>query len=112
MRDRLKYALHYNEIVSFEYDENDFITKRIINYYRSYLFEEPNCNNYHIKNLDKVVYEYFINYKFNKYAKDYLEELELSYDNIDYYNNLDINLPKLYKKYKESLDLVSTTRWL
>ena len=34
-------------------------------------------------------------------------------ENIDYYNNLDINLPRLYRSYeKDSLEVISSARWL
>ena len=109
----LKYAPHYDEIVSYIFDENDFITKRIINYYQEYLLGTIKCNNYRIRSLDKTIYEYLNNIKFQSYVYEYLEELEDSNDGIDYYNNLDINLPKLYRSFeKESLEVISSTRWL
>lgn len=113
MKDSLKYAPHYDEIVSFVFSEDDFITKRIINYYQEYLLGSIKQTNYRIRNLDRTIYEYLKNIKFNKYVKDYLETLESSNDGIDYYNNLDINLSKLYKKFeKYSLEIISGTRWL
>ena len=113
MKNTLKYAPHYDEIVTFVFKEEDFITKRIINYYQEYLFGVIKSNNYRIRILDKIIYEYLSNSKFNKYVTDFLEELEDSNDNIDYYNNLDINLPRLYRRYeKDSLELISSARWL
>lgn len=113
MKNTLKYAPHYDEIVGTIFSEEDFISKRIIDYYQEYLVGTIKSNNRRVRNLDKVVYEYFYNIKFNKYAHDYLEELEDSNDGIDYYNNLDINLPKLYKFFeKNSLELVNGTKWL
>jgi len=113
MKNILKYAPHYDEIVSFVFNEDDFITKRIINYYQEYLLGVLNCNNYRIRSLDNTIYQYLNNIKFNKYVLNFLENLEDSNEDIDYYNNLDINLPKLYKRFeKESLEIVSSTRWL
>lgn len=113
MKEILKSAPYYDEIISFIFNEDDFITKRIINYYQEYLFGVIKCNNYRIKVLDKTIYEYLTNSKFNKYAKEFLENLEQSNDDIDYYNNLDINLPRLYRMYeKNSLLVVSNSRWL
>ena len=113
MKNILKYTLYYDEIVSFPYKEDDFITKRIINYYQEYVFGNIESNNYRIRILDKTIYEYLTNIKFNRYSKKYLEQLESSNDEIDYYNNLDINLPRLYRKFeKENLEVVSGSRWL
>ena len=113
MKEILKNAPYYDEIISFSFNEDDFITKRIINYYQEYLFGVIKCNNYRIRVLDKTIYKYLTNSKFNKYAKEFLENLEESNDDIDYYNNLDINLPRLYRMYeKNSLLVVSSARWL
>lgn len=113
MKETLKCAPHYDEIISFNFKEDDFITERIINYYQEYLFGIIKSNNYRIRVLDKIIYEYLTNSKFNRYAKEFLENLEVSNDDIDYYNNLDINLPRLYRMYeKNSLLVVSSTRWL
>ena len=113
MKKTLKYALHYDEIVSFVFKEDDFITIRIINYYQEYLLGVIKCNNYRIRVLDKTIYEYLTNVKFNKYVTDFLEALENSNDGIDYYNNVDINLPRLYRSFqKDSLEVISSTRWL
>ena len=113
MKNILKYAPNYDEIVSFQFKEDDFITKRIINYYQEYLFGVIKSNNYRIRVLDKIVFEYLTNCKFNIYTKEFLEELEDSNDDIDYYNNLDINLPRLYRSYeKDSLEVISSARWL
>lgn len=113
MKNVLKYTPHYDFIVAFVFSEDDFITKRIINYYQEYVVGIIKCNNHRIRALDRSVYEYLQNIKFNKYVKDFLEELEESNDNIDYYNNLDINMPKLYRNFeKNSLEIVSGNRWL
>lgn len=113
MKNILKYTPHYDEIVSFPYREDDFVTTRIISYYQEYIFGVIENNNYRIRILDKTIYEYLTNIKFNRYSKKYLEDLESSNDEIDYYNNLDINLPRLYRKFeKESLEVVSGSRWL
>lgn len=113
MKNTFKYSPHYDEIVSYVFNEDDFITKRIINYYQEYLLGVIKCNNYRAKNLDQAIYEYLNNLKFYKYVQEYLENLEYSNEGIDYYNNLDINLPKLYKNFeRDSLEIVNGTRWL
>jgi len=113
MKKILKYIPHYDEIVSFPYKEDDFITKRIINYYQEYIFGIIECNNYRIRTLDKTIYEYLTNIKFNNFSKKYLEKLEEANDEIDYYNNLDINLPRLYKRFElENIEVISGSRWL
>ncbi len=113
MKNTLKYASNYDEIISFIFDEEDFITKRIINYYKEYLLDTKGSDNKCIRELDESVYEYLTDNKFNIFVTNYLEELEESNDDIDYYNNLDINLPKLYKRFKsDSLNTISSTRWL
>lgn len=113
MRNSLKYATYYDEIVCCVFEEEDFITKRIIDYYQEYLLGTIKCNNYRVRALDKAVHAYLKNLKFNKFVKEYLNALEDSNDNLDYYDNLDVNLPKLLKKYEKSIVLIgSSSKWL
>lgn len=113
MKKSLKYATYYDDIVCCVFEEEDFITKRIINYYQEYLLGINKCNNYRVRALDKAVYEYLKNLKFNRFVREYLNELEDSNDNIDYYENLDVNLPKLLKQYEKSSETCADTcRWL
>lgn len=36
----MKYAVNYNKVVNFLYDDNDFITNKIIEYYKNYVLNE------------------------------------------------------------------------
>ena len=112
MKKLLKYALNYDEIINFTFKKEDFITQRIIKYYQEYLFRKVGCTSYRIKLLDKTIYEYLTNFKFNNYVKKYLKEIDDSDYEFCYYDNLDINLPKLYKNYENENLYLSNTRWL
>ncbi|MDD2434780.1 MAG: hypothetical protein PHO63_00820 [Bacilli bacterium] len=110
----LKYSPNYNDIVNYNFDEDDFVSQRIINYYQEYLFGniyKPQLKK--IKVFDKIVWEYIKNDQFYQYVQYYLKELELSNSDLDYYEHLDRNLEKLYKDFdKNSLKKVVSTKWL
>ncbi len=110
----LKCTPNYNEITNYNFDENDFVSQRIINYYQEFIFGnlyKPQPKK--IKLFDKLVGEYIKDDKFHQYVQFHLKELELSNSNIDYYESFDENLEILYKEFeKNSLSKVVSTKWL
>lgn len=110
----LKCTPNYNEIINYNFDENDFVSQRIINYYQEFIFGnlyKPQPKK--IRLFDKLVDEYIKNDRFYRYVQFYLKELELSNGNMDYYENLDENLENLYKEFeKNNLSKVVSTKWL
>ena len=93
MKNILKHAPHYDEIVSVLFKEDDFITKRIINYYQEYLFGVIKSNNYRIRVLDKIIYEWtkkgyktvedVINNRYKKEEKDNSDSYFFEYNWLD-----------------------------
>lgn len=100
-------AVNYDEIVNYIYDNDDFITDKIINYYKNYVLSIMPNDKQAIKRLDMIVKNYISDRDFNSYVKVNLN------DDTDYYYDLDITLTKLYKDYllREKRKL-SMHRWL
>ena len=90
----LKYAVHYNEIINYDYKE-DLFTKRIIESYKVNILKNID-NKYKVKSLDMIVYKYIDDYGFKVYVKN---KKDL---NIDYYYNISKSLSKLFHEYKQN----------
>lgn len=103
----MKYAVNYDLVVNYIYDSDDFITDKIINYYKNYVLEIIPKEKYQIKKIDMIVKEYLNNIYFNSYVKE-----SIDYDT-DYYYDLDYVLEGLYKKFiiKEG-NKIGTHKWL
>jgi len=98
---------NYDKVVNYVY--NEYITEKIIDFYRDYVL---NRNNYKSKIilLDKVVYEYLYNYKFMDYVKDKIKKEEENIETI-FFSNIYINITKMYKDFKKE-KVLESTRWL
>jgi len=98
---------NYDKVVNYVY--NEYITEKIIDFYRDYVL---NRNNYKSKIilLDKVVYEYLYNYKFMDYVKDKIKKEEENIETI-FFSNIYINIIKMYKDFKKE-KVLESTRWL
>ncbi len=108
----LKNTTNYERISSFVFDKDDFVSERIISFYQEYLFGsiyKPSIQN--VKQIDEIVGEYTKKLKFYEFVKEKLIALELTNSDIDYYQNLDVNLKKMYKEFNNQIH-VSNTKWL
>lgn len=103
----IKYSPNYDKIVNFLYEDNDEISKKIIESYQEYIFNIKNkkCK----ENIDSVLNNYTDKGDFYKYVQDYFN----SHDLYETYNNIIIILNKLYKEYEEAkLKTIKNVRWL
>jgi hypothetical protein len=108
----MKYVVNYNKVVDFIYDDKDFITSKIIDYYRDYVLDDSKTNRKK-KSLDNIVHNYIDDYGFNEYVKEHINEYSTQDYGIDYYYDMDIILNKIFKKYlyyKEGN--ITKTKWL
>lgn len=103
----MKCAVNYDEVVNFIYDSDDFITEKIINYYKNYVLDIVQKEKYKIKKIDMIVNKYLNDIYFNTYVKNNVDA------DTDYYYDFDYVLARLYKEYvlKESRK-IATHRWL
>lgn len=103
----MKCAVNYDRVVNFIYDNDDFITDKIINYYKNYIFNVVPKERHMVKSLDMIIYKFLTDIYFNSYLKENLD------DDTDYYYDLDYVLSRLYKEYmiKESRK-IAVHRWL
>ncbi len=108
----MKYAVNYNKVVSFIYDEEDFITTRLIDYYKDYVLNEKEASR-KIRSLDNIMVNYISDDDFKIYVKEHINEFSTNEYGIDYYYDMDMILSKLFKNYiyyKE--ESIAKTKWL
>lgn len=67
----LKYCPNFYKIVNFVYDENDYISDKLISIYEDYIFKIDIYNNEEIETVKKI------DYVLGKYMDDYLFRKEL-----------------------------------
>lgn len=101
---------HYDDIVEYVYNEDDMITKMLINYYRDYMdavnldsMEEVDL----IYHYDEALYSYLTNHKFYRLVQD-------KYNNKNDWGNFIMNnLIHLYDVFLDMLDCKEKeTKWL
>lgn len=103
----MKYAVNYDKVVNFIYDNDDFITDKIINYYKNYIFNNVPKEHYKVKTLDMIINKFLNDIYFNDYIKNNLDS------DTDYYYDLDYVLSKLYKEYMIKEDRrIAIHKWL
>lgn len=116
IKDVIGYCPHYYDIVNMPFNEDDLITKKIINEFCEEIFNISNNNMgtiNRLKVLDLVIYEYTLKNSFYYYAREYFannaNKIDFSYDSI-LYNVVDIFRDYTISKVKE--DNNEEPRWL
>lgn len=108
MIDLLQSSPNYDKIVNFLYEENDDISKLLIDYYQQYLFNIK--SNKSKSNIDNIMNIYTEKTDFYKYVQQYFKENDDIYDT---YDRVIKKLNKLYKNYdEEKLKKINNARWL
>ena len=98
---------HYDDIVNFDYTNEDFVSEKIITYYKDYVltYSGKLDNQNSIELLDNAVYEYIRNPKFYKFVQSAFEDI-IS-------NDLVYILINLYRRYEEeAMRDIEATKWL
>ena len=96
---------YYDEIVGFRIDEDDFISKDLISYYKEYVFLNYDDKE-KISVLDKVMYEYIKNREFYNYIQNRFRD---SGDILP----IDSDINKIYDEFKdESLRVINNYKWI
>lgn len=102
-----KYSPNYDKIVNFLYEDDDFVSSRLITIYRDYLFGN---NNRYKKKLDMVLGSYTDKSEFYRYVEDYFRKDDNLLDTDEKILN---KLIHLYDEFeKEKLRKINNTRWL
>ncbi|MDD2203147.1 MAG: hypothetical protein PHT75_02645 [Bacilli bacterium] len=117
MREKVKILTccsHFDEIVNYDFLEDDIFTKKVIQYYQDFVFKvDENVKNLDlIKKLDEAVYKYMEDYHFAKSIRDTLDLDLVTSDNFAYLDQLMQYFIDFSGQYDETAATVVTTKWI
>lgn len=117
MREKVKIltcCTHFDDIVNFDFLEDDILTKKLIQYYQDFVFnvEERDDNLTLIKKLDEAVYKYMDDYHFAKSLKDTLDIDLITSDSFSYLDQLMRYIVDYFSSYEEKDAYVVCTEWI
>lgn len=106
----IKNSPHYDKIVAFQYEDNDIVSKLLIECFQAYLGHIKSKKSKY--NIDKIMDEYTNKFTFYQYVQNYFNPSE-SLDLCDSFDKVMLKLNKLYKNYiEEQNKVIESTRWL
>ena len=112
----LKYCPNFYKIINFEYLENDYITERLINIYRDFIFNVDTTSEAKIKQaveLDSVLAKYIDDYLFRKEMKYELVQLRIRKDEDNMVEAIVSNIVKIFNRYQEGFTRkIYISKWI
>lgn len=117
MRDKVKvltYCSHFDEIINYDFLEDDVFTKKLIQYYQDFVVKTGvlDDNLGLIKSLDEALYKYTQDYHFAKSLKDTLDVNLITNDNFSYLDQLMKYIVDYFKTYDENNVVIKPTKWI
>lgn len=106
----VKSSLHYDKIVNFLYEDNNSISKLLIENYQEYLLWVKNKNSK--KKMDIILDEYTEKKDFYRFVQNEFN-LDVSNELLEGYDRVMRKLLKLYHQFEQDkLRKVNSTRWI
>ncbi|MBQ7031152.1 MAG: hypothetical protein IJN13_02115 [Bacilli bacterium] len=99
----LKYCPNYYNIVNFDFQENDLISEKLVNIYKSYVFSINVQNDEElerVQELDRVLSNYIADYLFRSTLQKEIVTVRVKKDNNIIRNLVDIII-KIFSNYEE-----------
>ncbi|MFA5407592.1 MAG: hypothetical protein WC343_02350 [Bacilli bacterium] len=117
MREKVKIltcCTHFDEIVNYDFLEDDVFTKKLIQYYQDFVFNVDDREDALplVKKLDEAVYKYMEDYHFAKSLKDTLDIDLVTSDSFSYLNQLMRYIIEYFEAYDGKSINVVTTKWI
>jgi hypothetical protein len=117
MREKVKILTtcsHFDDIVNYDFLEDDILTKKLIQYYQDFIFNVDEGENSLsiIKQLDEALYKYTLDYHFARSLKDKLDVDVITSDNFAYLSDLMKYIIQFFSTYDESANKVIPTKWI
>lgn len=104
---KVNLSKNYDTIINFLYEENNEISKFLIECYQEYIFNIKNKKS--ISNIDNIMNEYVKKNGFYRFVNNYFKT-DNKYNSFD---KIILQLNKLYKEYEEDkIKNIKNTRWL
>lgn len=111
----LKYCPNFYKIKDFDYEEDDYITQKLISIYEDYIFNINETNEdevQKIKNLDKILFKYIEDYTFRKDIKASVLNIRVR-RGVDIIETIVNNLITLFENYEDGYTRnIYFARWI
>jgi hypothetical protein len=112
----LEHCINFDEIVNCDFLEDDVLTKRLIEYYRDYVFninDEDEKQLKHIRELDNAMHHYVRDYRFAKKLKETLDVDAVVKSDFPYLEQLMKFIIQFLEKYEnDTAEVFVQTRWI
>ncbi len=111
----LRYCTNFYKIVNFDYNEDDYISSRLISVYKEYVFSvdlsiSENVNK--VESLDTAINKYIDDYFFRKEMKLCLKEIKINKDDNIILSIVD-QIIKIYNRYENDYTRnIYISRWI
>ena len=117
MREKVKILTscsHFDDIVNYDFLEDDILTKKLIQYYQDYVcnVDDAGDNLELVKKLDNALYKYIDDYRFAKSLKDTLDVDMITSDSFNYLEQLMKYIIDFFTSYDETSIPVAQTQWI
>lgn len=104
---------YFDKIISSDFLEDDYLTKKLIEYYQEYIFNTEDKVDEIIIKLDQAMYKYVNDYQFAKKLKDTLEADEIIKSDFNYVKELMTYIVTFLEEYQENdNEVINTTKWI
>jgi hypothetical protein len=117
MREKVKILTccsHFDEIVNYDFLEDDVLTKKLIQYYQDFIFnvDEADDSLNIAKKLDEALFKYMEDYHFAKSLKDTLDIDLITSDSFAYLDQLMKYIIQFFGDYDEKAITIMPTEWI
>lgn len=104
---------HFDDIVNYDFLEDDTLTKKLIQYYQDFVFNVNEKDGLElIKKLDDAMYKYTVDYHFAKSLKDTLDVDQIISDHFAYLDQLMLYIVEYFTSYEEKPSDTVDTKWI
>lgn len=112
----LKYCPNFYRIINFDYFEDDYLTEKLINIYKKFIFNVSISSEDDIKiakNIDVVLSKYIDDYLFRKEMKKELLQLRVSKNSPNILKTIVEGIITIFNKYEEGTTRkIYISRWI
>ena len=112
----LTYCPNYYKIINFKFLENDYISNKLVNFYRNYIYRINVKNKEELNvahKVDTIISKYIDDYIFRRELKDGLVKITVRRSVDDVIKVIIDNVIKIFDRYQEGITRkIYISRWI
>lgn len=112
----LTYCPNYNKIINFEFLKSDYISEKLITFYKNYIYTIDINNKEEClkaQNVDIILNTYINDYIFRREMKNELLQIKIRRNIDDVLKIIIDNIIRIFKRYKEGITRkIYISRWI